>query len=213
MCCTSSALAPGNAQPAALRRPPLVLARAPRPGISASGRVTLARSAPDDRRPFAAAGARPRRRGPAFFHVPWQCRKARPLSQTTDGTESRIPAWTLSNSAPYGRARPSPHDHDFTPHDCLPGTIDIVATLPWRAAAGRRTEPYRVWLSEIMLQQTTVATVGDYFRRFVERLADRRRPWARAPLDGRALGLGRPRLLRPALAISMACAGAVAKVP
>ena len=42
-------------------------------------------------------------------------------------------------------------------------------TLPWRAAAGERTPPYRVWLSEIMLQQTTVATVGEYFRRFVER--------------------------------------------
>ena len=41
--------------------------------------------------------------------------------------------------------------------------------LPWRAPAGARTEPYRVWLSEIMLQQTTVATVGDYYRRFVER--------------------------------------------
>src|SRR6266852_943396 len=42
-------------------------------------------------------------------------------------------------------------------------------TLPWRAPAGARAEPYLVWLSEIMLQQTTVATVGDYFRRFVER--------------------------------------------
>ncbi len=42
-------------------------------------------------------------------------------------------------------------------------------TLPWRAPAGARTEPYLVWLSEIMLQQTTVATVGDYFRKFVER--------------------------------------------
>ena len=42
-------------------------------------------------------------------------------------------------------------------------------TLPWRAAAGESTPPYRVWLSEIMLQQTTVATVGEYFRRFVER--------------------------------------------
>ena len=41
--------------------------------------------------------------------------------------------------------------------------------MPWRAAAGERSAPYRVWLSEIMLQQTTVATVGDYFRRFVER--------------------------------------------
>jgi A/G-specific adenine glycosylase len=42
-------------------------------------------------------------------------------------------------------------------------------TLPWRAPAGERTPPYRVWLSEIMLQQTTVATVGEYFRRFTER--------------------------------------------
>ena len=42
-------------------------------------------------------------------------------------------------------------------------------TLPWRAPAGERAEPYIVWLSEIMLQQTTVATVGDYFRRFVAR--------------------------------------------
>ena len=42
-------------------------------------------------------------------------------------------------------------------------------TLPWRAPAGERTPPYRVWLSEIMLQQTTVATVGDYFHRFVAR--------------------------------------------
>jgi A/G-specific adenine glycosylase len=42
-------------------------------------------------------------------------------------------------------------------------------TLPWRAPPGERTVPYLVWLSEIMLQQTTVATVGDYYRRFVKR--------------------------------------------
>ena len=42
-------------------------------------------------------------------------------------------------------------------------------TLPWRAPAGQASAPYLVWLSEIMLQQTTVATVGDYFRRFVAR--------------------------------------------
>lgn len=41
--------------------------------------------------------------------------------------------------------------------------------LPWRAAPGETPDPYRVWLSEIMLQQTTVATVGPYFQRFVER--------------------------------------------
>ena len=39
--------------------------------------------------------------------------------------------------------------------------------LPWRAAPGVRADPYHVWLSEIMLQQTTVAAVAGYFRRFV----------------------------------------------
>ncbi len=41
--------------------------------------------------------------------------------------------------------------------------------LPWRAAPGARPDPYRVWLSEIMLQQTTTATVAPYFRAFVAR--------------------------------------------
>src|SRR5579885_3428551 len=35
--------------------------------------------------------------------------------------------------------------------------------LPWRAAPGERAEPYKVWLSEIMLQQTTAAAVKPYF--------------------------------------------------
>ena len=44
--------------------------------------------------------------------------------------------------------------------------------LPWRVAPedrklGEVPDPYRVWLSEIMLQQTTVATVKDYFEKFV----------------------------------------------
>ncbi|ACA21173.1 A/G-specific adenine glycosylase [Methylobacterium sp. 4-46] len=42
-------------------------------------------------------------------------------------------------------------------------------TLPWRAAPGSVPDPYRVWLSEIMLQQTTVAAVKPYFARFLER--------------------------------------------
>ncbi len=41
--------------------------------------------------------------------------------------------------------------------------------LPWRAKPGELPDPYRVWLSEIMLQQTTVATVGGYFGRFMAR--------------------------------------------
>jgi A/G-specific adenine glycosylase len=38
--------------------------------------------------------------------------------------------------------------------------------LPWRARPG---DPYRVWLSEIMLQQTTVAAVAAYYRKFIAR--------------------------------------------
>jgi A/G-specific adenine glycosylase len=43
--------------------------------------------------------------------------------------------------------------------------------LPWR----RSRDPYRVWISEVMLQQTQVATVRDYFSRFVRALPDVRR--------------------------------------
>jgi A/G-specific adenine glycosylase len=45
-------------------------------------------------------------------------------------------------------------------------------TLPWRAAPDERPDPYRVWLSEIMLQQTRVETVARYFARFVARWPD-----------------------------------------
>jgi A/G-specific adenine glycosylase len=41
--------------------------------------------------------------------------------------------------------------------------------LPWRAFPGEAAEPYKVWLSEIMLQQTTVRAVKPYFLRFLAR--------------------------------------------
>ncbi len=44
--------------------------------------------------------------------------------------------------------------------------------LPWRAPAGKRADPYRIWLSEIMLQQTTVQAVAGYYRKFLERWPD-----------------------------------------
>jgi A/G-specific adenine glycosylase len=53
--------------------------------------------------------------------------------------------------------------------------------LPWRALPGSRPDPYRVWLSEIMLQQTTVKTVAPYYVRFLERWGDVR-ALAAAPL-------------------------------
>ena len=54
--------------------------------------------------------------------------------------------------------------------------------LPWRARPGEAPDPYRIWLSEIMLQQTTVAAVKERYAAFLSR-------WpaiddlARAPLD------------------------------
>src|SRR6185369_9400267 len=49
--------------------------------------------------------------------------------------------------------------------------------LPWRVsprehARGVRPDPYRIWLSEVMLQQTTVEAVKSYFRAFVEKWPD-----------------------------------------
>jgi A/G-specific adenine glycosylase len=61
----------------------------------------------------------------------------------------------------------------------LPDSASLLAwydrhrrDLPWRVPPGIRPDPYRVWLSEIMLQQTTVATVKPYFDRFVARWPD-----------------------------------------
>jgi A/G-specific adenine glycosylase len=44
--------------------------------------------------------------------------------------------------------------------------------LPWRPRAGERPDPYRIWLSEVMLQQTTVAAVRPYFDKFTARWPD-----------------------------------------
>jgi len=48
--------------------------------------------------------------------------------------------------------------------------VDNFRRLPWRSPPGEPPpEPYRVWLSEVMLQQTTVATVRPRFERFLDR--------------------------------------------
>src|SRR5256885_15319421 len=70
-----------------------------------------------------------------------------------------------------------------------PRSADLLAwyarhrrTLPWRAPPGETADPYRVWLSEIMLQQTTVKAVAPYFARFTARWRDVG-ALAAAPLD------------------------------
>ncbi len=54
--------------------------------------------------------------------------------------------------------------------------------LPWRAKRGERADPYHVWLSEIMLQQTTVQAVARYYRKFLDRWPTVQ-ALAEAPLD------------------------------
>ncbi len=50
---------------------------------------------------------------------------------------------------------------------------DVSArVLPWRARGGAKSDPYRVWLSEIMLQQTQVKTVLPYYAKFLARWPD-----------------------------------------
>ena len=67
-------------------------------------------------------------------------------------------------------------NHRRPPQDRVPDPDTLLAwydrhrrRLPWRALPGERADPYHVWLSEIMLQQTTVATVAPYFTAFLDR--------------------------------------------
>ncbi|WP_342449451.1 A/G-specific adenine glycosylase [Falsiroseomonas frigidaquae] len=64
------------------------------------------------------------------------------------------------------------------PKTALPGPALLLAwydrhrrVLPWRDGIGP-PDPYRVWLSEVMLQQTTVAAVGPRYTRFLARFPD-----------------------------------------
>ena len=64
------------------------------------------------------------------------------------------------------------HNADDRPARLLAWYDRHRRALPWRTAAGERADPYRVWLSEIMLQQTTVKAVAPYFAKFVARWGD-----------------------------------------
>jgi len=55
------------------------------------------------------------------------------------------------------------------PHALLAWYDRHARILPWRARKGERSDPYRVWLSEIMLQQTTVKTVAPYYATFLKK--------------------------------------------
>lgn len=62
---------------------------------------------------------------------------------------------------------------DLLTHDAAARLLDWydreARVLPWRYRPGETADPYRVWLSEIMLQQTTVKAVIPYFEKFTKR--------------------------------------------
>src|SRR5258708_2805766 len=76
-------------------------------------------------------------------------------------------------SIPIRQKKPTSHtaDHD-RPALLLAWYDRHRRRLPWRALPGERADAYRVWLSEIMLQQTGVKTVGPYFEKFLGRWPD-----------------------------------------
>jgi A/G-specific adenine glycosylase len=66
-------------------------------------------------------------------------------------------------------AAEAPHQKAVDPAVLLRWYDRHRRVLPWRARRGERADPYRVWLSEIMLQQTTVKAVAPYYARFLAR--------------------------------------------
>jgi A/G-specific adenine glycosylase len=80
------------------------------------------------------------------------------------------PAARPGSEAARSRAREScVQDRNPAASDLLDWYDRHRRDLPWRAAPGASADPYRVWLSEIMLQQTTVTAAAPYFARFIER--------------------------------------------
>ena len=82
---------------------------------------------------------------------------------------------TLANAARRRKKTASPDHEDAVaarPALLLAWYDRHRRVLPWRPPRGRRADPYAVWLSEIMLQQTGVKTVGPYFEKFLARWPD-----------------------------------------
>jgi A/G-specific adenine glycosylase len=86
------------------------------------------------------------------------------------------PSLTLSRKRGRQKRAPGENERSVRAAQPRPNPASLLAwydrharVLPWRARRGERSEPYRVWLSEIMLQQTTVKTVAPYYARFLAR--------------------------------------------
>ena len=88
----------------------------------------------------------------------------------------------MSLAAKTRRKKVAPEPPAAMPPTCSHWYDRHRRVLPWRARTGERADPYRVWLSEIMLQQTTVKAVAPYYARFLERFPTVAQ-LAAAPLD------------------------------
>ena len=84
----------------------------------------------------------------------------------------------MARAKPTAAGSEAPHDPSHEPAALAAGLLDWYdrhhRSLPWRVAPaerarGVRADPYRVWLSEVMLQQTTVAAVRERFAAFTRR--------------------------------------------
>jgi A/G-specific adenine glycosylase len=78
----------------------------------------------------------------------------------------------IEKAMPTRHRRKPDAESDTMPERLLAWYDRHRRVLPWRALPGETADPYRVWLSEIMLQQTTVAAVGPYFLTFLARWPD-----------------------------------------
>ncbi|HRO13187.1 MAG TPA: A/G-specific adenine glycosylase [Amaricoccus sp.] len=85
----------------------------------------------------------------------------------------RLPSALVNEASGSGRACQGERigDSGACPRALLAWYAGAARALPWRVppGAGRRPDPYRIWLSEVMLQQTTVAAVRGYYERFLAR--------------------------------------------
>src|SRR5262245_1755725 len=82
-------------------------------------------------------------------------------SQTDLSNQTRSPACNDAHNHPLV-APTTARAMRLRLHTCY---LQNARELPWR----RTTDPYHIWVSEVMLQQTQVGTVVPYFTRFIRR--------------------------------------------
>jgi A/G-specific adenine glycosylase len=93
--------------------------------------------------------------------------RERGKAETSRSQEARPPRHARPNGSPVAAAASGAAG--AAADDLLAWYGRHRRTLPWRAPPGEAADPYIVWLSEIMLQQTTVTAAAPYFLRFVAR--------------------------------------------